>query len=58
MEGMKLLQEVVGRHKRATDGEEPEAGANGASGHRLVVLALPLCPEELLSLPASVVATS
>lgn len=58
MEGLKLLKEVVERHRRATDGEKPEAGANGASGHHLVVLALPPCPEELLSLQASVVATS
>lgn len=58
MEGMKLLQEVIGRHKRATDGEKPEAGANGTSSHHLVVLALPLCLEELPSLQASVVAAA
>lgn len=36
MEGMKLLQEVVGCHKGATDGEKPEAGANDTSGHHVV----------------------
>lgn len=41
MERLELLQEVVGRHKRATDGEKPEEGMSDTSGHRLVVLALP-----------------
>lgn len=61
MEGMKLLQETLGRHRRArwqkrvTDGEKTKAGMNETSGHRLVVLVLPLSPEELLTLRASVV---
>lgn len=58
MEGMKLLQEVVGHHKRATDGEKPEAGTNDTSGYHFLVLVLLLCPEELLSLQASVVAAT
>lgn len=58
MEGLELLQEVVGHHKRATDGEKPEEGMSDTSGHRLVVLALPLCLEELLSLQVSVVAAT
>lgn len=58
LEGLELLQEVVGRQKRATDGEKPEEGMNDTSGHHLVVLALPLCLEELLYLQVSLVAAT
>lgn len=56
MKGMKLVQEILGRHRRAhwqkrvTDGEKPAAGINESSGHHLAVPALPLFPEELLTL--------
>lgn len=39
-------------------GKKQRQGTTDTSGHRLVVLALPLCPEELLSLQASVVAAT
>lgn len=61
MEGMKLLQEILGHHrrahwqKRATDGEKLEAGMKETSGCHFAVLALPLSPELLLTLWGSVV---
>lgn len=50
-----LLQGII---RGAIGGEKPEADANGTWGHHVVILALPVCLEELLSLQAFVAATS